>query len=268
MIYCVWYPSGGFGHFINAVLTLHGKNFVRPSKILEFSPNGDSHDLDLVVPKYQFGCWTEQIKFLPDKNYCVLIDNGINNESTDFIKSFTGPTQIIKICYNEQSWPIVARTLISKAMYTDLNSALCLGSDWTNHSDWAVREKYFLYLRDHAFRHAWKSDSTKFSLPIDVLLDYARLKNLLSTVGIECGEFKNLHQSMIANNQLYLLGVDHANKIINAIKHNIPMNIEHITDLWDQAVINYYIYLNFDIEIPANTYADWFANTSEINKLL
>ena len=33
MIYCVQYPSGGFGHFINAILTLHGVEFVRPKKI-------------------------------------------------------------------------------------------------------------------------------------------------------------------------------------------------------------------------------------------
>ena len=30
MIYCVWYPSGGFGHFINAVLTLYSKDFEVP----------------------------------------------------------------------------------------------------------------------------------------------------------------------------------------------------------------------------------------------
>ena len=30
MIYCVWYPSGGFGHFINAVISLYGVDFKRP----------------------------------------------------------------------------------------------------------------------------------------------------------------------------------------------------------------------------------------------
>ena len=78
MIYCIWYPSGGFGHFVNAILTLHGKNFVRPNKkLMNFSPDGNSHTLDLVVPKYHYNSWPGGIEFLNDKNYCVLIDNGI-----------------------------------------------------------------------------------------------------------------------------------------------------------------------------------------------
>ena len=47
MIYCVWYPSGGFGHYIGATLSLYGKNFARPKKDLTFNANGDSHN---VVP--------------------------------------------------------------------------------------------------------------------------------------------------------------------------------------------------------------------------
>ena len=71
MIYCVWYPSGGFGHFINAVLTLHGEDFVSPKNQLIFSKNGDSHNLDLIVPKYKNDHWPGPIEFHDDKNYCV-----------------------------------------------------------------------------------------------------------------------------------------------------------------------------------------------------
>ena len=102
MIYCVWYPCGGFGHFINAVLTLHGKNFVRPSNSLKFSDTGDSHSLDLVTPKYQCNYWSGDIEFLPDKDYCVLIDNGINDENDNFKSVFPLAT-IIKICYSTDS---------------------------------------------------------------------------------------------------------------------------------------------------------------------
>ena len=80
-IYCVWYPSGSFGHFVNAILTLHGDNFVRPKKSLEFSSTGDSHSLDLIVPKYLHEFWPGGIEFVNNQNYCVLIDNGIDNES-------------------------------------------------------------------------------------------------------------------------------------------------------------------------------------------
>jgi hypothetical protein len=29
MIFCVWYPTGGFGHFINGILHTFRENFVR-----------------------------------------------------------------------------------------------------------------------------------------------------------------------------------------------------------------------------------------------
>jgi hypothetical protein len=268
MIYCIWYPSGGFGHFVNAVLTLHGNNFARPTNTVSFSQAGDLHQLDLVLPKY-FHNQQYQLPLIDsNKNYSVLVDNGINDESTTFKKVFTDSAKVIKICYDDHSWPIVARTSINKAMKTDLNSALPLGDNWNVSDPWAVREKYFLYLRDHPLRNCWRLDSAVFSLTIDTLLNYQNLKKSLDAFEIDCDNFENLHNLMISNNQVYLSGVNYADNVINAIKNNIYMDLSHITDLWDQAVINYFIQYNFNFEVPANTYANWFSNTSEISRLL
>jgi len=143
MIYCVWYPSGGFGHFVNAVLTLHGKNFVRPLKSLEFSKNGNSHSLDLIVPKYLHECWPGGLEFLDNKNYCVLIDNGINNEGDKFKADFPDST-IVKICYSDYSWPVVARAMIEKAMDSSVEEQLSVDA-WKTDEPWARREKYFCF---------------------------------------------------------------------------------------------------------------------------
>jgi hypothetical protein len=268
MIYCVWYPSGGFGHFVNAILSLHGNNFARPKKSVVFSKTGDSHQLDLLLPKYFRNRQYQLPPTDPNKNYSVLVDNGINDESTDFKKVFTDSAKIVKICYDDHSWPIIARTLINKAMQKDLDSELSLGSDWPVQDPWAIREKYFLYLRDHPLRNCWRSDPTVFSLSIDTLLNYPDLKNLLDTFGIECSNFENLHHSMLSGNLVYLSGVRHADNVISAINNNVHMPLDHITDLWDQAVVNYFIQHHFNFEVPANTYANWFSNTSEIIKLI
>jgi hypothetical protein len=114
---------------------------------LKFSANGDSHSLDLVVPKYFHECWPGGIEFLNDKNYCVLVDNGINNESASFKNTFPNST-VIKICYHKYSWPVVARTLIEKAMGSSIDAELPVDA-WDTDQPWAKREKYFLYLRDH-----------------------------------------------------------------------------------------------------------------------
>jgi hypothetical protein len=100
MIYCVWYPSGGFGHFISAILTFYGEGFVRPKNQLQFSDNGNSHNLDLITPKYFKDCWPGGIEFLNDKNYCVLVDNGINNQSEQFKYTFPNLKAIKKLRYD------------------------------------------------------------------------------------------------------------------------------------------------------------------------
>ena len=39
---CVWYPAGGFGHFVNSILTLYGDGFVRPAhKQFDVGASGD-----------------------------------------------------------------------------------------------------------------------------------------------------------------------------------------------------------------------------------
>jgi hypothetical protein len=48
------------------------------------------------------------------------------------------------------------------------------------------------------------------------------------------------------------------------VKNNVSFDLEHIIDVWNQAVIYYYIWLEFGIEVPHNNYSNWFANTQEI----
>ena len=262
MIYCVWYPSGGFGHFINAILSLHGKNFVRPKKQLTFGNNGNSHDLDLIVPKYLHGAWTETFEFEDEKNYSVLIDNGINNESEHF-KSVFSTASIIKICYTDYTWPVVARAMIDKAMGSSIEHELPV-SNWSTQDLWARREKYFLFLRDHPLRSAWKSNSIDFTLKIDDMFEYSNLLIGVESCGIELDSFSDIWEQWQAANQKYIAPMQDAKTIINCVKNNVSCDLEHIIDVWNQAVIYYYIWLEFGIEVPHNNYSNWFANTQEI----
>jgi hypothetical protein len=264
MIYCVWYPSGGFGHFVNAVLTLHGQNFVRPKKSLQFSTTGDSHALDLVVPKYFKNRWCSNFDFSKTQNYCVLIDNGINDESDQFRQTFPDAT-VIKICYSNHSWPIVARTMIDKAMQSDITKQLPIDS-WHTDEDWAKREKYFLYLRDHAVRHSWRH-STDFALYVDDLLHYQSLFDQLNSV-IKVEPFENLWHAWRRANTQYLDPMVTASSVIDSINKRKYFDTTGITDIWTQAVIYYYIWIAFGVEIPHNDYADFFCSTEQIAKLI
>jgi len=265
MIYCVWYPSGGFGHFINAILTLRGKEFVRPKNNLEFSSNGNSHNLDLVTPKYHHECWPGGIEFLNDKNYCVLIDNGINNESDKFKSTFPNST-VIKICYNDFSWPVVAQTMIDKVMigfYGKKIEDILPLTNWNTDEPWAHREKYFLFLRDTNLRHAWRPTTDDGAIYINDLFNYSRFFDVLNSF-TEIEPFEDLWNKWRKANTLYIDSVEIADTIIKHVRSNESYDLSHIKDIWTQAIVYYYIWLEFEFEVPHNDYSNWFTNTNDI----
>jgi len=270
MIYCVWYPSGGFGHFINAVLTLRGNNFVRPKKSLEFSSTGDSHFLDLTVPKYLHECWPGGIEFVNNQNYCVLIDNGINNESSNFKITFPNAT-VIKICYSTYSWPVIARTMIEKAMASTIEEQLTV-DNWDTTDPWARREKYFLYLRDHPFRHAWQSKSkiVMEDTELDIGELYDEYDNCYNSINgfAKTEDFYDLWKEWRKANARYIDPVKTASNILSLVLAKNSEDLTHITDVWTQAVVYYYIWVWYNIEVPHNDYSNWFTNTADIVKML
>lgn len=268
MIHCIWYPSGGFGYYVNLILSQYGDNFVRPTNAHLFSDKGDSHCQDLILPLCINNNWHYNLSTIDTKkNYSVLIDNGINNESEDFVQHFKN-SKVIKICYSDWSWPIIAKTSIVKAFHDTLENNLSLGQQWPSNENWAVREKYFLYLRDHPLRHRWRPAMKYYSLDVGTLLDYTKFKQELGRLEVVCSDFANIHNTMLEKNCQYFSSVLNSKNIISALKNNQSIDISHITDLWDQAVVNYFIQLEFGIEVPANTYANWFVNTREILHLL
>jgi hypothetical protein len=269
MIYCIWYPSGGFGHFINGILSLHGKDFLRPAGLnLTFSNNGNAHALDLIAPKYYHDPVNYVFEFDNQFNYSVLIDNGINNQS-DLFKSVFPTACVIKICYTDQTWPIIARTMIDKAMDSSIIKELPIDADcWPTSEPWAVREKYFLFLRDHQLRHAWKPDQIDQELLIDDMLEYSQLFKKLCNFKIVLSDFHTLWNTWINANKKYHAPIFNAKLIINAVKNNINFSIDYINDVWEQAVIYYYIWIVYNFEVPHNDHADWFTNTKDIAIML
>lgn len=265
MIYCVWYPSGGFGHFVNAMLTLYGKDFVRPNKSLNFSSSGNSHNLDLVVPKYLHGRWPGNFDFLPNQNYCVLIDNGINDENTKFMSLFPS-AKIVKVCYSDCTWPIVARAMIEKAMVSDLDTELLI-NNWNTNEPQVRREKYFLFLRDHSLRHAWKPMSDSTTLYIDDLVDYSKFFNKLNLL-TSVESFEETWTRWYHSNRVYISPVETAKNVITDVELKKYQSLDHVTDIWTQAVIYYYIWITFGIEVPHNDFSNFFNDTTQIMDLV
>lgn len=271
MIYCVWYPSGGFGHFVNSILTLHGENFARPhGQKINFGQDGNAHQLTLMAPKYFHDPETYHFNFDQDINYSVLIDNGIHNQGERF-KTFFPNAKIVKICYLDSSWPIIARTIIHKVLQTTVEEELTPDKDlWPSDQNWAQREKYFLYLRDHWLQPLWRPDALpipdQINLLIEDLLDSAQLREKLTSFGIKLDDFDHLWQEWRDVNRIYIDPVLVAQGIVNDIKNNKNTTLDHVTDLWTQAVVYYFLWIEFGKEVPHNDFADFFSNTDQIRQ--
>lgn len=258
MIYCVWYPSGGFGHFVNSILNSFGHNFVKPNRQAKVSADGKFHNQELVAPTYFHNQKHYQFDFDCDKNYSVLVDNGINNEGEDFRKVFPN-AKIIKLCYSNWSWPVIAKTMIVKAMNSSIEHELPLkNNEWSTSDDWAVREKYFLFLRNHPLRHSWRPDNQDYVIFLEDLLDYEKLKNLLP-VSVE--DFQNHWQLWYQYNYKYFEPVVLSEKILQG-------DYVATDDLWTQAVLYYQIWCCFGIEVPHNDFSNWFENYQQIATML
>ena len=57
-------------------------------------------------------------------------------------------------------------------------------------------------------------------------------------------------------------------KVLSCVITKQSDDLTHITDIWSQAVIYYYIWLKYNVEVPHNDYANWFTNTKEIVTML
>jgi hypothetical protein len=218
-----------------------------------------------VAPKYTPGY---NYKFDPDCNYSVLIDQGINSTSRDFMLEFPD-ARVIKVCYTDSSWPVVAMTMIGKAMQSSIEQEIAVDPGlWASTEPWTQREKYFLFLRDHPLRTAWQPESGIDCVLVNDLLDSHGLKHTIERIGIELSEFKDLWNNWYMNNNRYFVSVSVAEQILSKIEHKEAFDLTHITDVWTQAVIYYYIWTEFGKEVPHNDFENFFSNVDQITQWL
>jgi hypothetical protein len=161
----------------------------------------------------------------------------------------------------------VAKTSIIKASKSSLRQELPVDEQWPCQELWAIREKYYLYLKEHSLRSAWKDDANCFNLDVLKLWSYQELKTVLSNI-VDLTDFESMHQAWAVANNNYFFPIIESIKLIESIKTQANVSLGHITDIWDQAVINYVLNVKFGIDIPVNDYTDWFQSTDQIFKLL
>jgi hypothetical protein len=156
--------------------------------------------------------------------------------------------------------------MIEKAMNSSLDSQLTT-DEWNTSAPWVQREKYFLFLRDHTLRHAWRPTEDSSLYLEELYQDYDEFFNILNSfVKVEWCE--DVWIQWRKSNAVYVDPVLTAERVLGDVTAKWSTDLTHITNVWTQAVIYYYIWLKFNIEVPHNDFADFFTSTDQIRDLV
>ena len=72
---------------------------------------------------------------------------------------------------------------------------------WNTTAIWAQREKYFLFLRDHPLRLAWRHDVDCDNIDIDDMLNYEKFYKKIIAIGIDIDAFQPLWTQWYQSNK-------------------------------------------------------------------
>ena len=126
-------------------------------------------------------------------------------------------------------------------------------------------KKIILLLFCSAFAFAQKDLALAEKFQSELNKSYAdSLKSPLTKEDLK--QFKGLDFYPI--NQKYIEPVTQSLLTIQHIKNNVNTSLDHISDLWSQSVLYYFIWKEFNKEVPHNDYADFFSDTYSIKRWL
>jgi hypothetical protein len=275
------YPSGGYGVYLTRLINKFVTNVVQTNDDFLFDDLGTSHSLPLVVGHIHYGVnrmlhaadSTHWANIKKQKYILIPYCPGIPDDTTDNLKNNFPNAKIIKLCYQDNTWPLVFQNCIVKAVQGTSEANVEFDVEkFGVLDDWARRENFSLLFEHHHYRIMWKEHVHDNWLNIDISELITDPQNCLEKVAnfiggsmINLRELPFRHQQFLNANPNTVQHLE----ILNIVKNlNIDRDLTHINQLYHQAVLNFYVQLEFNFVIPANDYANWFTNTKEIVTML
>lgn len=275
------YPSGGYGFYLARLINSFVTNVVRTPDSFLFDHLGTSHGLPLVAGEIHAehnrtlrSVDVEYKKDIDQQKYIIIpYCPGIQNDTTDVVKNNFLNAKIIRLCYHDNTWPLVFQNCIIKAGTGTLEDNVEFDSKKFGSSEpWAQRENFSLICEDHYYRNMWKEHDHERFLNIDIfklLTDphqcLTQIANFIKGTVIESSVLPIRHQQFLDANPNTVMHLEIL-RIVDSLA--LEQHLTHISHLYHQAVLNFYIQSKYNVVIPANDYANWFTNTKEIVKML
>jgi hypothetical protein len=276
------YPSGGYGFYLTRLLNRYMSGIVQTDDDFDFDNLGTSHSLPLVYGDIHHNQNRVLSKNLTLSKYHKSIEQGhmilvpycpgITTDKIAQTLDVYPNSKIIRLYYDDRAWPLVFYNAIYKAMRGDINIDVMFdpgrfGSD----SAWARRENFMLLLTSHHLRDQWKPVDDHRIINIDIFSLLTDTQICLEKIGsalqksINCWDLYEKHRLFLQHNSPT---VTHLSILATLDNLNFPKDLTHISELYWQAVFNFYIETRYNISIPVNDFPDWFTDTTEINMLL
>ena len=273
------YPSGGYGFYLARLINCFVTNIVQTPDSFSFDHLGTSHSLPLVAgdihhernkslissdTKYHSDIDQQKYILIP---YCP----GINNDNPNNMINIFPNAKFIRLCYNDDTWPLVFQNCIVKAAIETVEDGIEFNVERFGSSDaWARRENFSLLFEEHHYRGTWKEHDKCLNINILRLLTdpqfcLQQVASFINGTVTKLDELPIKHQQFLDANPNTVQHLE----ILNIIKNlNFDQDLTHIDQLYHQAVLNFYIQLKFNFVVPSNDYANWFTNTKEIVTML
>jgi hypothetical protein len=275
------YPSGGYGYYLTRLINSFVSNVVCTDDSFLFDHCGTSHLLPLVAGdihqeknrtiypvhnKYQLDIDQQKYILIP---YCP----GIQNDTTESLRNNFPNAKIIRLFYQDNTWPLVFQNCIIKTGIGTLEDNVeFVYENFGSAEAWARRENYSLLCANHRYRTMWKEYFHDRFLNIDIFKLLTDTKCCMELIAkfingavVRLDQLPNKHTQFLNANPNTITHLEIL-QLVNSL--GTEQDLTHIQHLYQQAVMNFYIQLKFNFVVPANDYANWFTNTKEIVTML
>lgn len=280
-ILVIHYPSGGYGYYIARLVNYFLQGTVPVEDTWQFDHLGTSHlyrptitamkPLDL-LQGYQPKISSHAYDLLKQGNWAVVpCCTGIDNDDISPVLEFFPNAQVLRVSYDEDSWPLIFYNTIVKAKQGNIDQDVEFDQTrFGSSDDWARRENYTTMMHSHPLRKNWKTQKEFCEVTVDRVINDPL--ELLTTAAHLTGltikstdQIETLHQKFLqSNTQIKTYHqIKHA---VNSLHDHLPLN--DITELYWQAYCYYQIERIFGIQIPYNSHSQWFTNTKDIATML
>ena len=283
-IIVIVYPPGGYGNFINYIVTHFFNETIKIEETPElFDTTGTAHRQKKYVSDIYPAIFDDyeiniSVPYKNNEKIVLLYDSTVRNENN---VDFNVHTQInakfpnavtIKNIVDLDFNPIIHYTSLLKTGYeydhTDSQNM------WESpDEDYSIRERWSLWYHSNPYQFSPCSDSNVVNIqlsklstdPVKTIIELAEKLNLTIT---DYHKLKSFCRNWIRVQMPYFKLLSTQRRIIRCIDNEIDLDISNITSLHDQGYINYCIEREYDVIIPVYDYKDWFKSTIEISEMI